>query len=303
MSIVGKWFGFGRDERYDTGVRAFERGEFELAAESFDASASHSADSTTRRLARFYLGQCHARLGHRAMADGQAASAAEQFRKALDLHPSYPDLHFQLGLAYGAMGDSEKQEAELRLALEINPMYAEALLLLGSKQYAAGNRAEGMDTIMRAVRMGRGVEADKYRAVAEAHQAEEHERVVELLRTLSVVSSSASEQQVQLGDRHVASRQYEPASHAYEAALALVPQYADVRCKYGQTLLELDRVEEAVEQFRSALVINPKYADAHAFLGIAFRRQGNKAEAKESFKRALVCNPDHPIASVEASRL
>jgi len=303
MSIVGKWFGFGRDERYDTGVRAFERGDFELAAESFDACMSHSADSTTRRLARFYLGQCHARLGHRALADGDAKEAAGQFRKALDLHPSYPDLHFHLGQAYGAMGQPAKQEAELRLALEINPMYAEALLQLGALQYAAGETNAGMDTIMRAVRMGQDVEADKYRAVAVAHQSGDSGQVLAMLAQLTVGASSAPEQQVQLGDRQVAGRQFLEASHAYEAALALVPQYADVRCKYGQTLLELDRVEEAAEQFRAALAINPKYADAHAFLGIALRRQGLNAEAKEAFNKALVCNPDHPIASIEATRL
>lgn len=302
MSIVGKWFGFGRDERYDTGVRAFERGEFELAAESFEACMQQTTDATTRRLARFTLGQCHARLGQIAMGDGDFVAAAAQYQNALDLNPSYPDLHYQLATTFGLTGQVDKQEAELRFALEINPVYAEALLQLGSVLYAAGKKVEGMELVVRAVRTGHGIEADNYRAVAEAHQAGDTERVIALLADLSVDASSPAAQQVRIGDGHVAARRFLEASHAYEVALSMVPGYADVRCKYGQTLLELDRVTEAAEEFKAALTVNPAYADAHAFHGIALRRQGLKAEAKESFNKALACNPDHPIASVEALR-
>ena len=55
MSLQSKWFGFGLDERYDAGVRAYEQGRFEEAVDALVRCLQSSKDSRTVRLARFYL--------------------------------------------------------------------------------------------------------------------------------------------------------------------------------------------------------------------------------------------------------
>ena len=303
MSIVGKWFGFGSDDGYDAGVRAYESGRFSEAAESFDACLVRTKDTTLRRLARFYLGQSYARLGVERLQVGDIAGAEAAFRHALDLQPAYPDLHCLYASALEAKGDRVGLERELRIALEINPLYADAALRLGQLEYADGRHESAMALISKAVRAGKGVDVDAYRGFAAAHQAGTYDQASALLGALTLVTAAPAVQQAQEAAAHVQAGRFEEATFAFEAALALEPGYADVRCGYGQALLELDRLDDAVKQFEAALAINPKYADAYAFLGVGLRRLQRVEESKQAFRRALACNPDHPIASLERSRL
>jgi len=82
-----------------------------------------------------------------------------------------------------------------------------------------------------------------------------------------------------------------------------VPGYADVRCRYGETLLELGQVDAAIAQFEAALKINSKYADAMAALGVAQLRSGDPNSARCSFDQVLDWNPEHPVASEQLRRL
>jgi TolA-binding protein len=55
MSIAGKWFGFGKSEAYDEGMRCYDRGDFNAASQEFEKALSKQPDPATGRLARFYL--------------------------------------------------------------------------------------------------------------------------------------------------------------------------------------------------------------------------------------------------------
>ncbi len=303
MSIVGKWFGFGTDDGYDSGVRAFEAGRYQEAADFFETCLAGTKDSTLRRLARFFSVQSHAALGLDALEAGDVGKAEIAFRSALDLQPAYPDLHCLYARALAARGDVAGQERELRMAMEINPLYADAALRLGQLAYARGDRDAAVAMVATAVRVGKGVDVEAYRRFADAHQTGAYEEACTILSRLSVQPTPPAMQQAAAAAALVHARRYDDATHAYEAALALEPGYADVRCAYGQALLELDRIDDAVKQFECALAINPKYADAHAYLGVSLRRLGRLAESKDAFRRALACNPDHPIASLERTRL
>jgi len=101
----------------------------------------------------------------------------------------------------------------------------------------------------------------------------------------------------------VRAKNYMSAAEEFEQAIAFAPSYADIRCKYGKVLLELNKPEEAADQFRKAIQINERYVDAHAHLGIALARIGREMEAGDSFQQALVLDPYHPVATVEAGKL
>jgi predicted TPR repeat methyltransferase len=55
----------------------------------------------------------------------------------------------------------------------------------------------------------------------------------------------------------------------------------------GSTLLNLNRLEEAIASFRRALSINPQLAPAHNNLGVALKHLGKLDEAAESYRTAL----------------
>jgi tetratricopeptide (TPR) repeat protein len=69
--------------------------------------------------------------------DGKSGAVA-YWTAALASHPDYPDLHFQLGMAYLHLGDLEGARDAFQNAVERHPGYAEAHCGLGKVEVRAG---------------------------------------------------------------------------------------------------------------------------------------------------------------------
>lgn len=70
------------------------------------------------------------------------AEAADEYRRALGLCPTFPDLHCQLGMTLSEAGRREEAVEALRQAIAHNPSYVQARVLLGAELYALGRREE-----------------------------------------------------------------------------------------------------------------------------------------------------------------
>jgi Tfp pilus assembly protein PilF len=103
-------------------------------------------------------------------------------------------------------------------------------------------------------------------------------------------------------DAHAHDGRWGDAEEGYRRALEVAPRFADIRCKHGQVLLQLDELEQAIAEFREAVTINPRYADAYAFLGVAYRRSGREDDAVGAFRAALTIDPAHVVAAQEIDR-
>ena len=84
--------------------------------------------------------------------------------------------------------------------------------------------------------------------------------------------------------------------------LVLPPRFADVRCKHGQALMQIDEIEQAIAEFREAISINDRYADAYAYLGVSLKRAGQQEDAMLAFRTALEIDPTHAVAQQEVER-
>lgn len=303
MSFVGKWFGFGRDEHYDRGVRSFDCGMYEDAIQHFQRCARSSSDSAAIRLARFYTAESYAQLGLASLRSENYDHAVGYLTQAIGIHPNFPDLRFHLSLAYEALGDRAMQRAQLEKALEINPKFARAVLYQGIMLYEESIWEAGMARIAEAIALDPDLDGERYRFACECHRTGDTARALANFRALASSDSSDANAHAKVGDTFARQGLWVEAAQEYQLALEISPRYADIRCRLGQALLQQDRVEQATEQFKIALEINPKYADAHAYLGIALRRSGEEAEAKRHFQAALAIDPQHLVATEEADRL
>jgi tetratricopeptide (TPR) repeat protein len=87
-------------------------------------------------------------------------------------------------------------------------------------------------------------------------------------------------------------------SHLEQAIIAfsrfseLNPENYDGWYQQAETLLALDRYEEALERVGHALRIDPDSANAHRLRGIALAKLGKPADAFVSFDRAVELGPD-----------
>lgn len=81
------------------------------------------------------------------------------------------------------------------------------------------------------------------------------------------------------------------AAQGYDKALLARPADAGLLVKKGQTLLRLNRAEDALAAFRLAQAASPDSPSAHYGAGLACERLDKNAEAREAFERAVALAP------------
>ena len=83
---------------------------------------------------------------------------------------------------------------------------------------------------------------------------------------------------------------------SYKQAIALKPDYAEARSNLGNTLLELEKLDEAKASYTQAIALKPDYAEAHSNLGNTLKELGRLEEAEASLRQAIVLKSDYAEA-------
>ena len=102
---------------YQKGIEFYDQGLLLDALSEFEKVITEaSPDSPEARLARFYIGETHARLAEENMSRGARERAESHLRKAIERNPKYPDLHCQLAEIMAESGAIHEAIRELKAA-------------------------------------------------------------------------------------------------------------------------------------------------------------------------------------------
>ena len=101
------------DKDIERGIDAFKQGDFDNAAQLLEDSSRRYPNSYD---AFVYLGAAYAQQGRHKAAIGA-------FKRASDIKPDSPRIHYNLGQAYEAAGVPREAWFEYKKALEIDPKY------------------------------------------------------------------------------------------------------------------------------------------------------------------------------------
>jgi Tfp pilus assembly protein PilF len=107
---------------------------FEVAGELGRADASGYPAAVGNRLAN-----AHVALGHEYRQAGALEEAEAQYRRALSLRPSFPDVRIALARALLERGAHADAASELDAVLDIRPNFLDAVLLRGLAAYLLGD--------------------------------------------------------------------------------------------------------------------------------------------------------------------
>ncbi|HEY0868467.1 MAG TPA: tetratricopeptide repeat protein [Fimbriimonas sp.] len=303
MSLLGKWFGFSKDEIFDEAVSAYDRGDYEAATEGFEECLDDTTDNATARLAAFYTGECYSQLGIQRSGEGAHADALRLFKTALRYCPNYPDIHLRAAKAADELQDVEQRNYFLRAALKINPRYIDAMVFQGISKYADGQRREGLEAIASACDIHPELEFEVYSKALAMHEAGDYEGALGALKRLSLNITTDASLHKRVGDSFSRDGLYEEAAGAYRRAIELHPRYAEAHCRLAQALYRLDRYEEALDAVDQSLRLNPNLAEAHAQRGTVLKGMKREIDARCEFQRAKEIDPNHPVALREGARL
>lgn len=300
MSFVGKWFGFGRNPHYDAGIRAYERRDFTEAVEQFKICLASDPDPAIREPARNYLAGALGRLARADRAKGEVSEAIRRLREATTIRPHFADLQYALAECLVETDDLDGASAALKLALERNSEYAEAVAL---QVLIAIRRNDWEGACSRAGWLPEHrIDWPRRAQLAAALDTGDMQAALEALNDLVQTPEKTANELADKGDEFMKAQAWDVAAEHYRQALDQAPRFADIRCKYGEALLNQKMADAASAEFREAIAINPRYAEAHALLGVALRATGDEEGARAAFHAALEIDPHHSIATTELTR-
>ncbi|MCH8274530.1 MAG: tetratricopeptide repeat protein [Armatimonadetes bacterium] len=298
-----EWFGTAREGPYDQGIRAFDDGSYEEAANAFEGCLDETTHHATQRLARFYLSESLSHLAHSALRHGSFERAVRFIERALGQYPNYADLHYSLAFALRKLDKAGAALAAVNKALEINPRFARAVLLQGLLWYEGDSEQDGLRRIEHAATLDESLRNERFELAAKLHEAGDKETASGLFE--AVIGRDAEELNgyARVGDEALRSGNHDKAAAEYVKALTVTPKYADLRCRYGLSLLGMGRTLEAIVEFEKALEINSRYADAQFHLARALHKAGRAEEAGATLKRLMEQEPHFPGAQELLDRL
>jgi tetratricopeptide (TPR) repeat protein len=212
-------------------------------------------------------------------ARGDIPAAAESYRKACELFPSYGAAQYALALAYRKLDEPEKADSHFR-AYEANMTATPPL----------------EDPLRGAVQaLNRGAEPHLRHSVELERQGRINEAIREQERALESDPKNV-QAHINLISLYGRAGQIEKAEQHFQAAARLSPDRADAHYDHGVLLLLERKYSEAEQAFQQALQINPFYAEAHNNVGFLLERQGRTEDALAEYEAALSDQPDYRLA-------
>jgi tetratricopeptide (TPR) repeat protein len=194
----------------------------------------------------------------------------------VDSGRSFADCHHLMGLCFAMLGQPVRALEHFERALEQNPRYIEAHIHRGILLSDLGRTEEAAEAFRHAAQHNVPLPSG-FPAHVAANLANQHATLA-----AAYAESGAMDQSIE----------------QYRRAVALGPNFADIRYKLARTLLEHGDVLSAREELERVVADRPNFVDARASLGLARYLSGDAIAAQQIWRDCLVARPKN--ARVEA---
>jgi tetratricopeptide (TPR) repeat protein len=294
VSLWGKIFGINKNPEYELGIKLYNEGKYELAVAELEKAIPKAGKADPfYALGMFYAAESHAHIGTAKYLAGDPNEALVHFQKAVQENPTYPDVFYRMGVINHRLGKLDESVANLRSAIELNPSYFEATCYLGIVLHERGEKDEADTVFKRALAIG----AEGPNPISKF--LSEHlagcETCIPPLASLKQMMRSDTEfdDAVKEGIEAYNTGNFDSAVQSFTTALAIHPDYADLRFKLALAFLRRGDHDDAKRELASALAINPAYMEAYFYLGITNLDQRLYREAIAHFEKAASIKPDY----------
>jgi protein O-mannosyl-transferase len=197
------------------------------------------------------LGEC---LANR----GRLDEAIDQFQKALNIAPGYPELETNLILALTKKGRTDEAISHLQTLLKEDPNNAQAHYHLGNALQKKGDSQGAIAAYEKAL------------SIQARYPAAHYDLGIALDRNGQIDEAIAH----------------------YQEAVQEQPNYPQAYCLLGNDLLQKARVDDAIAAYEQALKSRPTYPEVENNIGLALVQKGRPSEAIAHWQNALAGQSD-----------
>ena len=249
-----------------------------------------------------HIGSLH-HLGLMALQHHRGDSAVELLGRVIALNDAIPEVHYQIGIAFGSLGRFEDAARHNRRAIALRPDYAEAHMNLGNALKAQGRAAEALASYRTAVALAPQSPDAHYNLANQLADLGTLPEAVEHYQRALALKPDYAQAHNNLGTAFAAQGKTEEAVRHYKRAATLEPRLVQAAINVGGALRDTQQLDEAAGWYRLALKQNPNSAEAHYNLGAILIVEGAADRAATHFEHALRIKPDFRAACLAYGQL
>jgi tetratricopeptide (TPR) repeat protein len=215
-------------------------------------------------------------LGREHYQKRELEKAEQMLRQVIEKEDRLADVHDMLGVICHARGNFAQAEHHFERALTINPRYTEAALNL-AVTYNDRGKYEAARQVYTRIKGSQSGSLQALDPFARGKLANMHAEVGQAYSDAGLVREAIAE---------------------YEKAIALCPQFADLRTRLGALFRELNDLVRAREQYEAAVDARPSYVPARIQLGVTLLAMGDADAAGEQWLAVLELEPENVRAKM-----
>lgn len=193
------------------------------------------------------------------------AAAREALEKVSAAGGAFADVHNMLGVIYHDDGDLARAQEQFEASLRINPNYTEAILNL-TVTYNEVGRYEDAKRLMEHLGEAERSGAQQLEPFARGKIANLHADVSQAYHEVGLLEQAIAEM---------------------EKAIGLCPEFADLRVRLGNLMVEAQQPGGALRQYEEAVRLRPDYLQAKIHLGLAYHKTGRRDDAVRQWRDVL----------------
>jgi len=288
-----------------SGFFHYHRGEFRQAEEFFCKALQDEENlaPAERGNARHYLTLALMDLATKLESGSDQEGAVEQLRKASEVSPDFPDIHFRLGRLLEELERADEAVEAYRRAIGSHPKYLEAHVALGFCLLRVGRVDNSAQAFKQALKIKRAHIEKPFRQAMEMLDRGEVQEAADQFHETFLTEPVLAEEYRRKAMEWLKAEEFEKALVEFDCALSLSPKYPDMHNFRGVVLYELDRVDEAIDAFRTAAAQSPQFLVPRLNLAFALIRNEAYREADVVLQAILELDPSEPAAKSKLEEL
>lgn len=196
--------------------------------------------------------------------------------KVAEVEDRFADVMNMLGVIYHNKGEVAVAQQFFEKAIRINPRYTEAALNL-----AVTCNEQGLYK-----------QANQIYNQLTSQLSDSQEDIEPFAR------GKLANMHAELGHAYAELQRHDRAISQYREALALCPDFVDIRTRLGQLLKDTGALDEALAEFKKVKEIRPNYIPAKVSLGVTYFAKGDKPAARREWKEVLEIDPQNKTADM-----
>jgi len=204
------------------------------------------------------------------------ARAEQYLTQVVEGSPTFADVYNMLGVCFHDQGHYAKAQRAFEAALRLNPAYTDAALNLAITYNDTGRYREAQEVYQQALNT----------AGAAPGQLDQFGR------------GKLANMYADIGEVYLSSGLYPEAIAELRRALALCPNFVDIRARLAGALRDSGRRDEAIVEYEEVVRQNPAFVPGRLNLGLCLYAAGRVPQAADQWNEVLRISPGNHSAEL-----